>query len=78
MDMNSPMCYCLCYTTEYGSSSQFNARIAPFHSSLVQVLMHVAERLKDLHACGYVHRDIKPAKIMWLPRHNRWTIIDFD
>ena len=43
----------------------------------MQVLAHVAKRLQALHAAGYVHRDLKPANVMWLPRENRWTLIDF-
>ena len=30
-----------------------------------------------MHEAGYVHRDLKPANVMWLPRENRWTVIDF-
>lgn len=41
------------------------------------MVKHTAERLKALHAAGYVHRDLKPANVMWLPRANRWTVIDF-
>jgi serine/threonine protein kinase len=24
-----------------------------------------------------VHRDLKPVNVMWLPRQNKWTVIDF-
>jgi serine/threonine protein kinase len=50
---------------------------APQHVPSMQMIQHVAERLATLHAAGYVHRDLKPANVMWLPRANRWTIIDF-
>ena len=30
-----------------------------------------------MHDAGCVHRDLKPANVMWLPRANRWTLIDF-
>jgi serine/threonine protein kinase len=46
-------------------------------SGWLQVIQHLAMRLEVLHAAGYVHRDLKPANVMWLPRENRWTVIDF-
>jgi serine/threonine protein kinase len=44
---------------------------------MLQVLSNVAARLSDMHEAGFVHRDLKPANVMWLPRENRWTVIDF-
>jgi serine/threonine protein kinase len=44
---------------------------------LLQLLSNIAERLSDMHEAGFVHRDLKPANVMWLPRENRWTVIDF-
>jgi eukaryotic-like serine/threonine-protein kinase len=44
---------------------------------LMQLLSNVAARLADMHEAGFVHRDLKPANVMWLPRENRWTVIDF-
>ena len=43
----------------------------------LQVLAHVAKRVRELHEKGFVHRDIKPGNIIWLPKKHCWTLIDF-
>lgn len=52
-------------------------RAQPDKYMAFSMIANMAERVCDLHARGWVHRDLKPANIMWLPRTNRWTVIDF-
>eukprot|EP00892_Ulva_mutabilis_P002879 jgi/Ulvmu1/12592/UM092_0022.1 len=67
-----------CIVMEKGESLDlWRERAAPDQPLVYAVLLHVAKRLQGLHAAGYVHRDLKPANVMWLPRENRWTLIDF-
>ena len=37
----------------------------------------MASCLAELHGQGWVHRDLKPGNIMFLPRTGSWTLIDF-
>jgi Lipopolysaccharide kinase (Kdo/WaaP) family len=67
-----------CLIVEKGESlDEWAARVAPDFPTSMCVLCHVAARLAQLHAAGFAHGDLKPANILWRPRANAWTLIDF-
>eukprot|EP00892_Ulva_mutabilis_P004148 jgi/Ulvmu1/2104/UM125_0008.1 len=67
-----------CIIMEKGESLQdWSNRAEPDLFTALAVLSNISQRLADMHDAGYVHRDLKPANVMWLPRENRWTVIDF-
>jgi serine/threonine protein kinase len=59
------------------SLNEWCSRVSPNFATTLFVLLHVAERLQQLHASGLCHRDLKPANILWLPISRCWTLIDF-
>jgi serine/threonine protein kinase len=56
---------------------QFEDRSSERTRDGVQALIHTAQALKELHAMGYAHRDLKPGNILRRPKHHDWTLIDF-
>ena len=43
----------------------------------MQIIGQLASCLAELHGQGWVHRDLKPGNIMFLPRTGSWTLINF-
>eukprot|EP00892_Ulva_mutabilis_P002495 jgi/Ulvmu1/12246/UM086_0037.1 len=67
-----------CIIIERGESlKEWAKREATDFITNMQVLIHLATRLRLLHAAGWVHRDIKPGNILRRPRQHSWTLIDF-
>ena len=57
--------------------NEWSQRQTPDFGSCMQIIMHLAERLNELHACGLVHCDLKPTNTIWLSSRNEWTFIDY-
>ena len=49
--------------SERGESlNEWCSRVSPDFATTLFVLLHVAERLQQLHAAGLCHRDLKPVR----------------
>ena len=51
--------------------------VRPSFIVIWQVLADILLRLSAMHACGWVHRDLKPGNVLWRPHEHQWTLIDF-
>jgi len=60
---------------EKGESHQWQRRSPADFASTMQIMLHLNERVVDLHA-GYVHRDLKPANVITYEARNGWMLID--
>jgi serine/threonine protein kinase len=45
---------------------------------VVQVIVQIATLLQEMHHAGYVHHDLKPVNVVWMPRENHWKLIDLE
>lgn len=43
----------------------------------MQALLHLSQCLVALHSSGFVHRDLKPGAVLWLPSEHRWALVNF-
>ena len=43
----------------------------------MQALLHLSQCLVALHSSGFVHRDVKPGAVLWLPGEHRWVLVNF-
>lgn len=47
------------------------------NGAFLQVLSIIASQISDMHDAGYVHNNIKPGNLLWLPRQATWSAVDF-
>lgn len=41
----------------------------------MQILSRAAKKLAELHAAGYVHRNLKPSNVLFLEKESEWRFI---
>eukprot|EP00892_Ulva_mutabilis_P002729 jgi/Ulvmu1/12457/UM009_0109.1 len=67
-----------CIVVEKGESlDAWATHVRPSFIVIWQVLADLLQRLSAMHACGWVHRDLKPGNVLWRPHEHQWTLIDF-
>jgi hypothetical protein len=69
-----PPCICV----EKGESlNEFARNVDHELITVIHALSLVAKRLAQMHAAGWVHRDLKPGNILRMPQQHSWALIDF-
>lgn len=45
--------------------------------SMLLLAVQIASAVAQLHECGYVHRDLRPESLLWVPAKAEWCLVNF-
>lgn len=65
------------FTSEFVSGAPINKFLKGWSKTFVDTMLQILDALIQFHNSGYVHSDLKPEHILYLPEDKRAVLIDF-
>ena len=65
------------FTLEYIHGQPINSYFKTYSKKLLSAILQVIEALGTIHEKGFVHCDLKPEHILYIPKQEKAVLIDF-